>query len=336
MARIRTIKPEFWTSEQVMECSLQARLLFIGLWNFCDDHGRHRVAPKTIKAEIFPGDDVSSESIRGLLGELSTSGLVTLYEVDEAAYLQINGWKHQRIDKRQPARYPPPPETLSDGSATNPRPLPPEGSRVESKGGRGGEESAAAPVPGTKATGKKTIGKNTPENNTAVGPGGSVDPAARIIEMFDAERVTAFGEGQRRPWPVATDLDAARRIDSTVGGDDRRIRDVFRRVMARMKAKGQAPPGGLAYCVDAVSDAVTFDIPAVAKRGVPPGYDPESHRAGAAARALAADQHIVTRISEIPETIRSPSEKTELTSALARLRDAADHTNAIDKGSSGS
>lgn len=34
MARIRTIKPEFWTSEQVMGCAPLARLLFIGLWNF--------------------------------------------------------------------------------------------------------------------------------------------------------------------------------------------------------------------------------------------------------------------------------------------------------------
>ena len=41
MARIRTIKPEFWTSEQVVDCSPTARLLFIGLWNFCDDGGVH-------------------------------------------------------------------------------------------------------------------------------------------------------------------------------------------------------------------------------------------------------------------------------------------------------
>ena len=41
MARIRSIKPEFWTAEQVMECSPMARLLFIGMWNFCDDGGNH-------------------------------------------------------------------------------------------------------------------------------------------------------------------------------------------------------------------------------------------------------------------------------------------------------
>ena len=40
MARIRTIKPEFWASEQVMDCKPVTRLLFIGLWNFVDDFGR--------------------------------------------------------------------------------------------------------------------------------------------------------------------------------------------------------------------------------------------------------------------------------------------------------
>ena len=32
MPRIRTIKPEFWTDEKIIELSLPARLLFIGLW----------------------------------------------------------------------------------------------------------------------------------------------------------------------------------------------------------------------------------------------------------------------------------------------------------------
>jgi hypothetical protein len=49
MARIRTVKPEFWTSEQVMNCSRDARLLFIGMWNFCDDGGNHPASAKTLK-----------------------------------------------------------------------------------------------------------------------------------------------------------------------------------------------------------------------------------------------------------------------------------------------
>ena len=56
MSRIRTVKPEFWTSEQIIACSPIARLLFIGLWNFCDDNGVHPASYIRLKAEVFPPD----------------------------------------------------------------------------------------------------------------------------------------------------------------------------------------------------------------------------------------------------------------------------------------
>ncbi|MCF6764039.1 hypothetical protein, partial [Pseudomonas fragi] len=99
MARIRTIKPEFWTSEQVMECSPLARLLFIGVWNFCDDAGNHPMSAKTLKALVFPGDDITSAKVAELLAELSTNGLIDLYEVSGKEYLHVSGWKHQKIDR---------------------------------------------------------------------------------------------------------------------------------------------------------------------------------------------------------------------------------------------
>ena len=99
MARIRTIKPEFWTSEQVMECSAMARLLFIGIWNFCDDAGNHPMSPKTIKALVFPGDDITALAVEGLLTELVTNRLITLYEGSSKQYLHVNGWHHQKIDR---------------------------------------------------------------------------------------------------------------------------------------------------------------------------------------------------------------------------------------------
>jgi hypothetical protein len=108
VARIRSIKPEFWTNERVMECSLPARLLFIGMWNFADDLGRMALAPRTIKAQVLPGDDISSDNILGMIEELSKSGLILLYEVDGREYIQIVGWQHQRIDKPQPGKCPGP------------------------------------------------------------------------------------------------------------------------------------------------------------------------------------------------------------------------------------
>ena len=108
MARIRTIKPEFWTDEDVMECSPNARLMFIGLWNFADDAGRLRASDKQIKAKIFPADQIDETNIRGWIDELSSNGLVTLYVVDNKEYLQINGWHNQKIDRPQQSKIPPP------------------------------------------------------------------------------------------------------------------------------------------------------------------------------------------------------------------------------------
>jgi hypothetical protein len=39
MAKIRGIKPEFWTDDSLVELSVAARLFFIGLWTFSDDNG---------------------------------------------------------------------------------------------------------------------------------------------------------------------------------------------------------------------------------------------------------------------------------------------------------
>lgn len=110
MARIRSIKPEFWTSAQVMAVSRNARLLFIGIWNFADDGGRCPNSAKSIRAQVFPGDDdVSTENVRRWIDELSTNGLLRQYEVDGATFLQVTGWHHQKIDRPRPSRLPPPP-----------------------------------------------------------------------------------------------------------------------------------------------------------------------------------------------------------------------------------
>ncbi len=67
MSRIRTVKPEFWTSEQVISCSPLSRLLFIGLWNFCDDNGVHPASYVRIKTEVFPADNINIDGIENCI-----------------------------------------------------------------------------------------------------------------------------------------------------------------------------------------------------------------------------------------------------------------------------
>lgn len=107
MARIRSIKPEFWTSEQVMELSPVARLAFVGMWNFCDDGGNHPASVKTLKAEVFPADDLPVSSIDEMVQEMIAAGLLVEYEAQAKRWWHVTGWHHQRID--QPTyKYPGP------------------------------------------------------------------------------------------------------------------------------------------------------------------------------------------------------------------------------------
>lgn len=140
MARIRSIKPEFWTSEEVMECSPIARLMFIGMWNFADDVGRLPLSPKTIKAQIFPNDPIEVDTIRGMIDELASNTLLRIYAVDGKEYLQITGWHHQRIDKPQKAKYP----EFQESSPSIPRTFPPDTIGEEGKGKDSEAKASAA------------------------------------------------------------------------------------------------------------------------------------------------------------------------------------------------
>lgn len=106
MARIRTVKPELWTDEKVAECSIAARLLFIGMFNFADDNGNLVNSPKRIKMQIFPADSLDCEP---LIKELMTHELLTEYSVNEVSYLNIKGFnKHQKINRPSKTTIPRP------------------------------------------------------------------------------------------------------------------------------------------------------------------------------------------------------------------------------------
>ena len=59
MARKRILDPKFWTDDKMMELPYLGRLLFIGMWTFSDDEGIHINNSKVLKAEIFPGDEIT-------------------------------------------------------------------------------------------------------------------------------------------------------------------------------------------------------------------------------------------------------------------------------------
>jgi len=117
MARIRTIKPEFWSSPSVAKASAVSRLAFIALWNWADDHGRGTANLKELEGFIFPNDDVAKLSsgntvnFRAVVAEVSECFGVLFYEVDGRPYFAIPSWDlHQRNERRaQFSKYPEPP-----------------------------------------------------------------------------------------------------------------------------------------------------------------------------------------------------------------------------------
>lgn len=121
MARIRTIKPDFFTSDTVSALPLRARLTWIGLWTHCDDQGRCRDNVRLIKAAVWPLDDVSLRDIDEDLSILANYGRIVRYTstVDGkyAALIQVVNWdEHQRINRPSKLRFPPPPRELTESS----------------------------------------------------------------------------------------------------------------------------------------------------------------------------------------------------------------------------
>lgn len=125
MPRIRTIKPEFWSSPDTASASAVARLTYIGMWNWADDYGRGTLNLKELEGFIFPNDDVpdlagagtsdgsegTSYTFRRVVKEvISTFGL-EVYEVDRRLYYAIPSWdEHQRTERKAKAKNPGPEE----------------------------------------------------------------------------------------------------------------------------------------------------------------------------------------------------------------------------------
>ena len=54
MARIRTIKPEFWRHEDLSALPADTHMLAAALLNYADDEGYFNANPKLVEAECFP------------------------------------------------------------------------------------------------------------------------------------------------------------------------------------------------------------------------------------------------------------------------------------------
>lgn len=226
MARIRTIKPEFCTSEQIAECSANARLLFVLMWCFCDDGGVHPDSAKRLKMECFPADDVTAADVSAWVDELIQASLLERYTVAGQGFLRVTGWsKHQKID--QPTyKFPQPdgsiPSKARRGASEHSANVrldvaersPPEGNGKERKGVETSPQSPPDRIDDIRRAVWRLSGLSEDQINTKLTSTSAEglrqsrlwlerhsadDILAAIARAFDdAER---RGESIRRPWP---------------------------------------------------------------------------------------------------------------------------------------
>jgi hypothetical protein len=99
MARIRTIKPEFFTSHDIVSLTPLSRLFYISLWCESDREGRLNWNTRTFKMRYLPADDCDIDE---LANELIEAGLIIIYEIDGKKYAEIPSFKnHQVINNRE-------------------------------------------------------------------------------------------------------------------------------------------------------------------------------------------------------------------------------------------
>lgn len=112
MARIRTIKPEFFRHEGLQDLEAAnpgsyPMLVFAGLWGHCDKGGVFEWRPRTLKLDILPFLDFDMAETLALLTQ---AGLVTRYEVDGKEYGLVPTFAdHQRIggkEAQEPVKHP--------------------------------------------------------------------------------------------------------------------------------------------------------------------------------------------------------------------------------------
>lgn len=132
MARIRSIKPSFWKSRAVRRLNDREKLVWIASWNFSDDEGRLIDEPDLLAGEMW-ALGLSGRQIDTTLTALHEKGRLTRYSVDGEAYIQVQGWEHQRISNPTISEIPT--ESIANDSRIGTRSLRLEGKGGERKGG---------------------------------------------------------------------------------------------------------------------------------------------------------------------------------------------------------
>lgn len=183
MARIRTVKPQHWSDKELSNISLQAHLLWIGLWNFSDDEGVFENDAILIKSQIFPRrSDVRVEQVSQWLDQLAKARFVIPFTFNGTGYYIHRTFKtHQKIDKPQESKIPS--DTIRrilDEHSDSDRPCIVEDSKVKVEERRGGEPEK---ISGDDFSKNNLLPKNQKEKKD-ISPGAEISIQYPFGEQF--------------------------------------------------------------------------------------------------------------------------------------------------------
>ena len=117
MARIRTIKPEFFTSPDTAGVSHTARLLYVAMWCLADDYGRGEMNVLQLRAFAFPEEDNwldselqrKGEEFQSLCKEVVNGFGIDVYRHRGRTFYSIPSWdEHQKTQRRAKSKFPAP------------------------------------------------------------------------------------------------------------------------------------------------------------------------------------------------------------------------------------
>jgi hypothetical protein len=151
--RIRTIKPEFFTHDELYdleaESGLPVRIAFAGLWCAADREGRFKWEPRRLGVQILPYDNIDFSRV---LHALATRGFIRGYASHGGLFGVIPSFlDHQVINNREKDSELPEPLEYIDPDACRTRdPRVTHASKAEGKGreGKGKEKEVAAKASG--------------------------------------------------------------------------------------------------------------------------------------------------------------------------------------------
>ncbi|MER7000717.1 hypothetical protein [Streptomyces sp. NPDC000410] len=178
MARIRTFKPEAFTSESLAQVSVYAERTFFGLISRADDHGRLRDQPAALCGELWAvRGGRTPVDVEDDLIQLAAANLICRYEDDEGKrYLHIVTWyRHQKINRASRSRLPECPKHAAgkpkqDASQTH-------GEVPESSVKAHGGLTEDARIPAESSGSHETAGREAFSESSLNTHGGSAEPA---------------------------------------------------------------------------------------------------------------------------------------------------------------